>query len=162
MGANTFGTLFSLSSFGESHGAAVGGIIDGFPSGVNIDLDFIQNELNRRRPGQSGLTTQRNEPDKINILSGIFDGKSTGTPIAFLVENKDFRSEDYEHLKDVYRPSHADYTYQMKYGMRDYRGGGRASARETLSRVVAGAFAKIALAKEGIKVIAYVLWGMSV
>ena len=156
MAANTFGTLFSLSSFGESHGVAVGGIIDGLPAGIDVDMNFIQNELNRRKPGQSGITTQRNESDIIKILSGVFEGKSTGTPIAFFVENKDIRSGDYDHLKGVYRPSHADYSYHMKYGIRDHRGGGRASGRETLSRVAAGAFAKLALKKEGIRLFAYV------
>ena len=156
MAANTFGTLFSLSSFGETHGVAVGGIIDGLPAGIDVDMNFIQNELNRRKPGQSGITTQRNESDIIKILSGVFEGKSTGTPIAFFVENKDIRSGDYDHLKGVYRPSHADYSYHMKYGIRDHRGGGRASGRETLSRVAAGAFAKLALKKEGIRLFAYV------
>ncbi len=156
MAANTFGTLFRLTSFGESHGIAVGGIIDGYPSGINIDIDFIQSELNRRRPGQSEYTSQREEDDKIIILSGVFEDMSTGTPIAFFVENDGSRPEDYVHLKDIYRPSHADYTYQMKYGIRDHRGGGRASARETLSRVVGGAFAKLALKKENIDIFAFV------
>jgi chorismate synthase len=156
MAANTFGKAYRLTTFGESHGVAVGGIIDGFPPGVNIDIDFIQAELNRRRSGQSGFTSQRAEPDKIMILSGVFDNVSTGTPIAFFVENEDCRPEDYDHLRNAFRPSHADFTYQKKYGIRDHRGGGRASARETLSRVVGGAFAKIILNKKGISVVAYV------
>jgi len=154
--SNTIGKVFRLTTFGESHGVAMGGIIDGFPAGIYIDIDFIQSELNRRRPGQSEYTSQREESDKIIILSGVFENISTGTPIAFFVENDDTRPEDYEHLKNTYRPSHADYTYQLKYGIRDYRGGGRASARETLSRVVGGAFAKLALKKEGIDLFAYV------
>lgn len=156
MAANTFGTLFRLTTFGESHGVAVGGIIDGFPAGIPIDIEFIQNELNRRRAGQSHLTSQREEPDKIMILSGVFENISTGTPIAFFVENEDSRPEDYDDLKDAFRPSHADYTYFKKYGIRDHRGGGRASARETLSRVVGGAFAKMVLKKHGISLFAYV------
>jgi len=156
MAGNSFGKIFRLSTFGESHGPAVGGIIDGFPANVNIDIDFVQNELNRRRPGQSAYVSQRNESDRIEILSGIFNGKSLGTPIGFLVRNNDIKPGDYDHLKDVYRPSHADYTYQMKYGIRDHRGGGRSSARETLARVVGGAFAKILLAKKGIRITAFV------
>ena len=156
MSANTFGTLFRLTTYGESHGAAIGGIIDGCPSGLVIDLDFIQQELNRRRPGQSEITTARNESDKIEILSGIFEGRSTGTPIAFEVCNKDQQSADYDHLRDTYRPSHADYTYDSKFGFRDYRGGGRSSARETLSRVAGGAVAKLLLREAGITVKAYV------
>lgn len=153
--SNTFGKLFRLTSFGESHGVAVGGVIDGCPAGIAVDTDFIQQELNRRRPGQSVITTSRKESDKVEFLSGVFQGKTTGQPIGFLVRNEQQRSADYEHLKDVYRPSHADFTYQMKYGIRDYRGGGRSSARETIARVVAGAFAKLALKQMGVKIVAY-------
>ena len=152
---NTFGHLFRLTTFGESHGAAIGGIVDGLPSGVGIDLEFIQHELNRRRPGQSPLTTQRQEADQVELLSGVFEGKSTGSPIAFLVRNNDQRPADYDRLRDVFRPSHADYVYQTKYGIRDHRGGGRASARTTLSRVVGGALAKLALQRWGISVQAF-------
>ncbi|HQB69358.1 MAG TPA: chorismate synthase [Paludibacteraceae bacterium] len=153
--SNTFGTLFRLTSFGESHGAAIGGIIDGCPAGIEIDLKFIQAELNRRRPGQSSITTQRNEADEVTFFSGIFEGKTTGTPIGFAILNTNQHSDDYNHLKDVFRPSHADYTYQMKYGTRDYRGGGRASARETIARVVAGAIAKLVLKQADISIVAY-------
>ena len=156
MSANTFGTLFRLTTFGESHGPAMGGIIDGCPAGLIIDNEFVQNELDRRRPGQSEVTTPRDESDSIEFLSGIFEGKSTGTPIAFIIRNTDQRSFDYDHLRDAYRPSHADYTYDSKYGFRDYRGGGRSSARETLSRVVGGAIAKLFLKEAGIKITAYV------
>ena len=142
---NTFGNLLRLTTFGESHGVAVGGVIDGFPSGVDIDMDLIQAEVDRRRPGHGLGATTRHEDDKVQILSGVFEGKSLGTPIAFIIMNNDQHSEDYELFRDVYRPGHADYTYQMKYGIRDYRGGGRASARETVCRVVAGAFAKLVL-----------------
>lgn len=142
MAGNSFGTLFKLTTFGESHGKAIGGIIDGCPAGIELDFNFIQNELNRRKPGQSKIVTQRKEPDKVEFLSGIFENKTTGTPIGFLINNTDQKSKDYSHIKDVYRPSHADYTYDVKYGIRDYRGGGRSSARETASRVVAGAIAK--------------------
>ena len=152
---NTFGTLFRLTSFGESHGVAVGGVIDGCPPGLLIDLDFIQSELDRRRPGQSRITTPRKESDKVEFLSGIFEGKSTGAPIGFLIRNENQQSSDYDHLKMVYRPSHADYTYQMKYGHRDHRGGGRSSARETISRVVAGAVAKLYLTQLGIQIRAF-------
>ncbi|GHT65286.1 chorismate synthase [Bacteroidia bacterium] len=152
---NTFGKLFRLTSFGESHGAAIGGVIDGCPAGLVVDMDFIQNELNRRKPGQSLLTTSRKEADEVEFLSGIYEGQTTGTPIGFIVRNTNSHSSDYDHLKDVYRPSHADYTYQQKYGIRDHRGGGRSSARETVARVVAGAFAKLALKKQGIEIIAY-------
>lgn len=152
---NSFGNIFRLTSFGESHGKAIGGVIDGFPSGIVIDEDFVQKELNRRRPGQSLLTTPRSEDDKVEFLSGIFEGKSTGCPIGFVVWNKNHHSADYDSIKNVFRPSHADYTYNVKYGIRDYRGGGRASARETISRVVAGALAKIALRQLGIKITAY-------
>src|SRR5574344_2596885 len=152
---NTFGNIFTLTTFGESHGTGIGGVVDGYPAGIDIDLDFVQSELNRRRPGQSKITTGRNENDKVEFLSGIFDGKSTGTPIGFLVRNSDQHSSDYDNLRDVFRPSHADYTYQMKYGVRDHRGGGRSSARETVSRVVAGAFAMLALRHGGGQMTAY-------
>lgn len=142
MAGNSFGTLFKLSTFGESHGKAIGGVIDGCPPGVELDVDEIQRELQRRKPGQSKITTQRKEPDEVEFLSGIFDGKTTGTPIGFVIQNKNQRGRDYSHIKDVYRPSHADYTYDKKYGIRDYKGGGRSSARETACRVVAGAIAK--------------------
>ena len=152
---NTFGNVFRLTSFGESHGQAVGGIIDGCPSGIEMDLVFIQNELDRRRPGQSHITTSREEGDKVSFLSGVFEGKTTGAPIAFTIFNKNQHSSDYDNLKNIYRPSHADYTYAQKYGNRDHRGGGRSSARETIARVVAGAVAKLILKKLSIKVIAY-------
>ncbi len=153
--SNTIGKLFTFTSFGESHGKGIGGIVDGCPSGIKIDEDFIQNELNRRRPGQSDISTPRKEGDKVEFLSGIFEGKTTGTPIAFVIWNENQHSADYDHLKDVYRPSHADYTYQQKYGIRDHRGGGRSSARETASRVVAGAIAKLALTELGVQITAY-------
>ena len=152
---NSTGTLFRLTTFGESHGAAVGGVIDGMPSGVAVDLDFIQCELGRRRPGQSVLTSARQEADRVEILSGVFEGVTTGQPIGFLVPNTDQHSQDYEDMRLLYRPSHADYTYQQKYGIRDYRGGGRSSARETVSRIVGGAFAKLALRQLGISITAY-------
>lgn len=153
---NTFGQLFRITTFGESHGPAIGVVIDGCPAGLPIDNDFIQYELSRRRPGQSKLTTQRKEDDTFTILSGVFEGKSTGAPIALVIENKDARSKDYDHLKNTFRPSHADYTYEAKYGFRDYRGGGRSSARETAARVAAGAIAKLLLRNYGIDVQAYV------
>ena len=146
---NTFGNIYRLTSFGESHGNAIGGIIDGCPSRVEIDIDFIQNELNRRRPGQSPITTSRKEADKVEFLSGIYEGKTTGAPIGFIVKNENQRSVDYEDIKNVFRPSHADYTYQNKYGIRDLQGGGRSSARETISRCVAGALAKYILMLRG-------------
>ncbi len=152
---NRFGNIFSVTTFGESHGAAIGGVIDGMPAGVDIDLDKIQHELDRRRPGQSDIVTARNEKDKVEILSGLFEGNTTGQPIGFIVRNADHHSADYENIKNVYRPSHADYTYTAKYGIRDYRGGGRSSARETIARVVAGAFAKQALETVGIRIFAY-------
>ena len=155
MSANSFGKLFCLSSFGESHGPYIGGVIDGCPPNFPIDLDQIQYELRRRKPGQSEITTQRKEKDEIEFISGIFEGKSTGMPIAFLIKNTDQRSEDYSHIKDQYRPSHADYSWQQKYGIRDYRGGGRSSARETAVRVAAGAIAKQILAKYNISIQAY-------
>lgn len=142
MAGNSFGKLFKLTTFGESHGVAIGGIIDGCPAGLTLDLEAIQHELDRRRPGQSKIVTQRKEPDTVEFLSGIFEGVTTGTPIGFVINNTNQKSKDYSHIKDVYRPSHADYTYDKKYGVRDYRGGGRSSARETASRVVAGAIAK--------------------
>ncbi len=153
---NTFGRIFRLTSFGESHGRGIGGIIDGCPPGIEIDLDFIQGELDRRRPGQSRLTTQRREGDRVEFLSGIFEGKTLGTPIAFVVHNQDHRSGDYDTLRHVYRPSHADFTWQQKFGVRDHRGGGRSSARETIARVVAGAVARLLLRKTGVSVQAYV------
>lgn len=152
---NTFGSLFRLTTFGESHGAAIGGVIDGMPAGIEIDMAFIQNELARRKPGQSALTTARKEDDTVELLSGIFEGKTTGCPIGFLVRNTNQHSGDYENMRDVFRPSHADFTYEQKYGIRDYRGGGRSSARETISRVVGGAFAKLALRQLGISIQAY-------
>ena len=152
---NSFGNIFRLTSFGESHGKGIGGVIDGFPAGITIDEEFVQQELNRRRPGQSILTTARKEADKVEFLSGIFEGKSTGCPIGFIVWNENQHSNDYNNLKNVYRPSHADYTYTVKYGIRDHRGGGRSSARETVSRVVAGALAKLALRQLGISITAY-------
>lgn len=142
MAGNSYGKLFKLTTFGESHGPAIGGIIDGCPAGLQLDLEAIQTELNRRKPGQSAIVTQRKEPDTVEFLSGIFEGKTTGTPVGFVIRNSNQKSKDYSHIKDTYRPSHADYTYDEKYGFRDYRGGGRSSARETASRVVAGAIAK--------------------
>ncbi|MBQ2809194.1 MAG: chorismate synthase [Bacteroidaceae bacterium] len=152
---NSFGQLLRLTTFGESHGAAIGGVLDGFPAGVVIDEDFIRSEMQRRRPGQSAITTQRNESDEVQFLSGIFEGRSTGTPIAFVIANSNNRSGDYENLRDAYRPSHADYVYDCKYGVRDHRGGGRSSARETAVRVCAGALAKLALKQLGISVQAF-------
>lgn len=142
MAGNTFGTLLTLTTFGESHGTALGGIIDGFPAGIAIDFEAIQNEMQRRKPGQSAIVTQRKEEDEVQFLSGIFEGKTMGTPIGFIIPNTNQKSADYSHLEDTYRPSHADYVYEKKYGIRDYRGGGRSSARETACRVVAGALAK--------------------
>lgn len=156
MSGNKFGKLFSVTTFGESHGAAIGGVIDGCPSGILIDFKKIQSELDRRKPGQSSIVTSRSEGDQVEFLSGFFEGKTTGTPIGFIVKNNDQKSEDYSNIKDKFRPSHADYTYEAKYGIRDYRGGGRSSARETLARVIAGAIAKQLLANLGIEVIAYV------
>ena len=153
--SNTFGKIFTLTSFGESHGPGIGGVIDGFPAGISIDLVFIQQELNRRRPGQSKITTDRKEADQVEFLSGIFEGKSTGCPIAFLVRNTNQHSDDYENLRGLFRPSHADFTYTQKYGIRDHRGGGRSSARETISRCVGGALAKLALKQLGISIQAY-------
>ena len=152
---NTIGKLFTFTSFGESHGRSVGGIVDGCPAGIELDEAFIQHELNRRRPGQSSISTPRSEEDKVEFLSGIFEGKTTGTPIAFIIWNKNQESSDYNHLKDVYRPSHADYTYQQKYGIRDHRGGGRSSARATAGWVAAGAIAKLVLKQQGVDITAY-------
>lgn len=152
---NTFGHIFCLTTFGESHGEAVGGVVDGYPAGIEIDMDFIQKELDRRRPGQSAITTDRKEADRIEILSGVFEGKSTGCPIGFIVRNSNQRSSDYEEMRQMFRPSHADYTYTYKYGIRDHRGGGRSSARITISRCVGGALAKLALRQIGIKIQAY-------
>ena len=153
---NTFGNLFKLTSFGESHGSMIGGIIEGCPAGLEIDKDIIQKDLDRRKPGQSKVTSSRKEDDKVQLLSGIFEGKSTGTPIGFLIPNINSKSKDYSNIKDVFRPSHADYTYEEKYGLRDYRGGGRSSARETACRVVAGSIAKQLLNNYGVKISAYV------
>ncbi len=154
MAGNTFGTLFRLSTFGESHGVAIGGVLDGCPAGLKLDLEAVQKDLDRRKPGQSAIVTQRKEPDTVEFYSGLFEGKTTGTPIGFAIHNTNQKSHDYTHIKDSYRPSHADYTYDQKYGFRDYRGGGRSSARETASRVVAGAIAKQFL--KNIKINAYV------
>ena len=145
MAGNSFGNIFKISFFGESHGKALGGVIDGCPAGLEIDLEFINSELNRRRPGQSEIVTQRKEDDSVEFLSGIFEGKSTGTPIGFIIVNKDQKSKDYSHIKESYRPSHADFVYDKKYGFRDYRGGGWSSARDTVIRVVAGAIAKLVI-----------------
>jgi chorismate synthase len=153
---NSFGNIFRITSFGESHGAAIGVVIDGCPAGLEIDEAFIQHELNRRKPGQSHITTQRKEDDAFEILSGVFEGKSTGAPIAIVIKNQDARSKDYSHLENTFRPSHADFTYQEKYGIRDYRGGGRSSARETATRVAAGAIAKLILKKINVNIQAYV------
>lgn len=152
---NTFGNIFRLTSYGESHGAAIGGIIDGCPAGITIDIDFIQSELNRRKPGQSKITTPRKEADEVEFLSGIYEGQTTGTPIGFIIRNNNQHSSDYDNLKNVYRPSHADYTYTQKYGIRDHRGGGRSSARETIARCVGGAIAKLALKQLNIEITAY-------
>lgn len=152
---NTFGNIFRLTSYGESHGAAIGGVIDGCPAGITIDMEFIQSELNRRRPGQSKITTPRKEADEVEFLSGIYEGKTTGTPIGFMIRNSNQHSSDYDNLKDIYRPSHADYTYSQKYGIRDHRGGGRSSARETIARCVGGALAKLALKEIGVDITAF-------
>jgi chorismate synthase len=156
MRGSTFGKRLVLSTFGESHGEAIGGVLEGIPAGLAIDLEFIQRDLDRRRPGQSKLVTQRKEPDQVNILSGVFDGLTTGAPIGFIIENVNQRSSDYDHNKSVFRPSHADFTYHKKYGIRDFRGGGRSSARETAVRVVAGAIAKLVLNKLGVSFATYV------
>ncbi len=156
MAGNSFGEIFRITTFGESHGAAIGVVIDGCPAGLEIDEDFIQKELDRRKPGQSAITTQRKESDKFKVLSGIYQGSTIGSPIAIMIPNEDSKPEDYDHLKEAFRPSHADYTYQEKYGVRDHRGGGRSSARETAARVVAGAIAKLLLRKHNISITAYV------
>ena len=156
MAGNSFGQLFKLTTFGESHGPAIGGIIDGCPAGIPIDLEYVQLCLDRRRPGSTSLGTERNESDEVEFLSGLFEGKTTGTPIGFLIRNKDARSKDYDKIKDQFRPSHADFTYEKKFGIRDYRGGGRSSARETACRVVAGSIAAQFLMNKGISVNAYV------
>ncbi|MCE7068901.1 chorismate synthase [Dyadobacter sp. CY327] len=153
---STYGKIFKIATFGESHGAGIGVIIEGCPAGVNFDSDFIQSELTRRKPGQSRITTQRKEADEFEVLSGVFEGKTTGTPIALIIRNEDQRSKDYSHIAAQFRPSHADYTYQVKYGVRDYRGGGRSSARETAARVAAGALAKLLLADLGVNIQSYV------
>jgi len=153
---NTFGKLFSVTTFGESHGAGIGAVIDGCPAGLIIDEAFIQSELDRRKPGQSSITTQRKEPDTVQYLSGLFEGKTTGAPLTLFIANEDARSKDYKHLEETFRPSHADYTYEKKYGLRDYRGGGRSSARETAARVAAGAVAKLLLRQTGVSIRAYV------
>jgi len=153
---NSYGKIFKISTFGESHGKAIGVIVDGCPAGLELDLDAIQHDLTRRKPGQSKITTQRREDDEFTILSGIFEGKTTGTPICIIIENTNAKSKDYSHIADKYRPSHADYTYQEKYGRRDYRGGGRSSARETAARVAAGAIAKQLLKHEGVEIFGYV------
>ena len=153
---NNFGKIFRLTTFGESHGKVIGGVIDGCPSGIKIDLDFIQSQLDRRKPGQSKITTQRKESDKVEFLSGLFDGVSTGTPISFIIKNEDAKSKDYSHIIDIFRPSHADFTYQAKYGIRDYRGGGRSSARETANWVVAGSIAQQILSDLGVSITAFV------
>lgn len=156
MAGNTFGQLFQITTFGESHGDSIGVVIDGFPAGVDVSEELIHLDLQRRRPGQSKLTTQRKESEAFQILSGVFEGKSLGSPIAVTIPNSDVRSQDYVHLEKAFRPSHADFTYEAKYGHRDYRGGGRSSARETAARVVAGAFAKMLLEQVGIEIVAYV------
>ncbi|MEZ5199262.1 MAG: chorismate synthase [Bacteroidales bacterium] len=156
MAGNTTGTIFRLTTFGESHGPAIGGVIDGCPAGLEIDVGYIQRQLNRRKPGQSSLTTQRSEDDGVEFLSGLFESKTTGTPIAFLIRNKNQNSSDYDHLKDTFRPSHADFTYHEKYGIRDYRGGGRSSARETAARVVGGAVARLLLLEFNLEIHAWV------
>ncbi|HEX8059475.1 MAG TPA: chorismate synthase, partial [Cyclobacteriaceae bacterium] len=154
--SNSYGTLFRITTAGESHGPALTVILDGCPAGLEIDEQFIQSELDRRKPGQSKITTQRKEDDSFKILSGVFEGKSTGTPITLVIENQDQRSKDYSHIENTFRPSHADYTYQAKYGIRDHRGGGRSSARETAARVAAGAIAKLFLKKSGVTIFAFV------
>ncbi len=156
MAGNSFGQLFRITTFGESHGEAIGVIIDGCPSNLEIDMEFIQSELDKRKPGQSKITTQRKESDTVQILSGVFEGKTTGAPIGMIIPNEDQRSKDYSHIKDTYRPSHADYTYDAKYGHRDHRGGGRSSARETAARVASGAIAKLLLKQTGIEIFAHV------
>ena len=157
MNSNTFGTAFCLTTFGESHGAAIGGVIDGCPAGILLDKALIEKELSRRKSGQNNTMSMRKEPDEVEFLSGLYEGKTTGTPIAFIIRNKDAKPSDYENIKDVFRPSHADFTYQMKYGIRDYAGGGRGSARTLLPCVVAGAIAKQILSTQGIEVLSDVI-----
>jgi chorismate synthase len=156
MAGNTFGRIFQITTFGESHGEMIGVVIDGCPAGLELDMEFIQREMDRRRPGQSKITTQRKEADRVRLVSGVLGGKSTGAPIAALIPNEDQRSKDYDHLADAFRPSHADFTYERKYGLRDVRGGGRSSARETAARVAAGAIAKLLLRRFGVEIRAYV------
>ena len=156
MAGNTIGKIFSLTTFGESHGVGIGGIIDGCPAGLAIDLNKISIEMNRRKPGQSSVTTSRKEDDDFEILSGVFEGKTTGAPLAFLIRNLDYKPSDYDNMKDAFRPSHADFTYLQKYGLRDHRGGGRSSARETAARVFGGAIAKQILAVQGVTINAFV------
>lgn len=156
MAGNSFGKLLKITTYGESHGVALGVVIDGFPSNIEVDNKLIRSDLDRRKPGQSKIVTQRKEPEQYEILSGVFEGKSTGMPISVMIRNTDQKSKDYSHIKDKFRPSHADYTYSAKYGHRDYRGGGRSSARETVARVIAGAFCKMLLKQKGIDVLAYV------
>lgn len=156
MAGNSFGTLFRLTTFGESHGPAIGGVVDGCPAGLTFDFELVQAEMRRRKPGQSRIVTQRKEQDEVEFLSGIFEGKTTGAPIGFIIRNTDARSSDYDALKEIYRPSHADYTYDARFGIRDYRGGGRSSARETACRVVGGAIAKMVLTQHGIRIQAWV------
>lgn len=156
MAGNTFGQLFRVTTFGESHGEMIGVVIDGCPAGLDLDLPWIQSQLDRRKPGQSKITTQRQESDQVRFISGVFEGKTTGAPLCGVIQNKDHRPEDYEHLQNQYRPSHADFTYQMKYGHRDHRGGGRSSARETAARVIAGSVAQLLLQKSGVKIFSFV------
>ncbi len=156
MAGNSFGKLFNITTFGESHGKAIGVVIDGCPAGIAIDFDFLQIEMNRRKPGQSSISTPRNEADELEIISGVFEGKTTGSPITILIHNKDTKSSDYDNLQNTFRPSHADFTYEKKYGIRDHRGGGRSSARETAARVAAGAIAKLILQKKNIQINAFV------
>ena len=153
--SNTFGKIFTLTTFGESHGPAIGGVVDGMPAGIEVDMDFIQRELDRRKPGQSRITTDRKEGDRVELLSGVFEGKTTGSPIGFIVRNENQHSQDYENMRCLFRPSHADYTYFRKYGIRDHRGGGRSSARITIARCVGGALAKLALKELGVTIQAY-------
>ena len=156
MAGNSFGELFRLTTFGESHGKAIGMVVDGCPSGLPLDVDLIRKDLQRRRPGQSAIVSQRDEPDEVDILSGLFEGTTTGAPISMIILNRDYKISDYSHIAGKYRPSHADYTYDKKFGLRDYRGGGRSSARETVARVAAGAIAKQVLGQLGIQIQAYV------
>ena len=156
MAGSSFGILVRLSTFGESHGKAMGGVLEGIPAGFSIDIEAMQKDLDRRKPGQSAIVTQRKESDQVQFLSGIFEGKTLGTPIGFLIHNEDQKPKDYDEMEQAFRPSHADFTYQQKYGIRDHRGGGRSSARETVSRVVAGSIAKQILVQQGIRIDAFV------